>query len=107
MASKGVLRLADNGALVVMFYCPGCQAGHGVSIAPSPNLHDSNLPVWGFNNNFDKPTFTPSIKVEWGNEKGRQVCHSFVTDGHIQFFAGAGSIQCGNYHGFLHNGHLT
>ena len=42
--------------------------------------------VWDFNGNFDKPTFTPSIKVEGYNDDSKPfVCHSFVTDGNIQF----------------------
>lgn len=59
---------------------------------------------WDFNGDFDRPTFSPSVKVEGlqtqRDEKGRwngeyvrgadgnplpRVCHSFVRDGQIQF----------------------
>lgn len=52
-------------------YCPGCKHHH---------LFDSR---WTFNGNFESPTFTPSMLVNKDNPKSR--CHSFVTDGRIQF----------------------
>jgi hypothetical protein len=58
-------------------------------------------PAWEFNNDFDAPTFSPSINVtgvrrmtegEYQRvmagekiEPTNRVCHSFVRDGHIQF----------------------
>jgi hypothetical protein len=65
-------------------------------------------PRWGYNGNPDKPTFTPSVLVRsghhvpghdggtcWCNWDDRDefpdlkctVCHSFVTDGRIQFLS--------------------
>ncbi|WP_437178628.1 DUF6527 family protein [Labrys neptuniae] len=64
---------------------------HQITIGEGPG------PRWGFNGNHEKPTFTPSIRVSWNEpsdipeefddtSKDRQlVCHSFVTDGQIQF----------------------
>lgn len=65
----------------VVFECPGCQMAHCVAIG------GDKQPIWGFNNDFEKPTFTPSIKVEWdvGKEHILKRCHSFVRDGKIQF----------------------
>lgn len=82
----------------LLFYCPGCKEYH--------QINDS----WQFNNNFEKPTISPSILVrgtrlteqgrsqleEWENEgypnrhgekfdSEPSVCHSFVKDGQIQF----------------------
>lgn len=81
-----------------MFRCPGCRTGHQVGIEPPAGL------IWGFNGDGDKPTFTPSVLVrgmqieidehgEWTGKWLRGpdgeplpgVCHSFVTDGRIQF----------------------
>lgn len=61
-------------------------------------------PRWGFNSDFDRPTFTPSVLVtgsqieidaegNWTGEwilgpDGKPlplVCHSFITDGEIRF----------------------
>jgi hypothetical protein len=43
-------------------------------------------PVWTFNGNLEKPTFTPSILVTMPIEGEKpKICHSFVTDGRIQF----------------------
>lgn len=48
---------------------------------------------WTFNGDYERPTFKPSILVkgtDWdgkvpGQGITRTVCHSFVTDGRIQF----------------------
>lgn len=92
MRVSKVLRSTTNGYL---FWCPGCDGAHHV------NTVDGITPRWGFNGNVDMPTFTPSVLVKWNTPKGftnqnpaplgwqgereEHVCHSFVTDGHIQF----------------------
>lgn len=90
------LRRLEGG--IALFHCPGCRTGHQVGIEPPAAV------IWGFNGNGDAPTFTPSVLVrgtqierdangrwtgEWlrgadGNPLA-SVCHSFVTDGRIQF----------------------
>ena len=58
------------------FQCPGCEYLHAARVKGSE-------PVWGWNNDLVKPTFTPSIMV-WRDDPTKR-CHSFVTDGKIQF----------------------
>ncbi len=53
------------------FICPGCNNTH---------RFDSR---WQFNGNIHSPTFTPSLFVMPDHPEHR--CHSFVTDGKIQF----------------------
>lgn len=53
------------------FVCPGCGYGH---------LFDNR---WTFNNDYEKPSFTPSLLVNQNYPASR--CHSFVTDGKIKF----------------------
>lgn len=86
------LRSVENG---IGWWCPACEEMHRVSIlGPRP---------WGFNGNYDAPTFTPSVKVtgkhginkngQWTGEYYRGpdgkaldlICHVFITDGRIQF----------------------
>lgn len=65
-----------------LFDCPGCGNSHAVNTI----IPHTNGARWNFNGDVDKPTFTPSIliKTEWGD--GRKfICHSYVTDGNIQF----------------------
>lgn len=68
-----------------LFECPGCGSAH------APYIKGKGVPVWGFNNDLVKPTFTPSILVKGHlgeNKNGKDiygVCHSFVTDGQIRF----------------------
>lgn len=90
------LRRVEPGS--VAFKCPGCREGHVVRVDPVLGA------VWSFNGNGDAPTFSPSILVrgkqlerdaegQWTGEWVRGpdgkaldgVCHSFVTDGRIQF----------------------
>jgi hypothetical protein len=73
-----------NGERGYSFWCPGCSERHGVPTTGSRE--------WGFNGDVDRPTFTPSIKVEgvkdpWGPDfdPTPTVCHSIVTDGRIAF----------------------
>lgn len=87
------LRSLQGGSL--MFFCPGCQEAHAVS-----------TPGWTFNGDVEKPTFVPSILVRSGhyakatdscwctyNKEHPEnpttfkcyQCHSFVTNGRIQF----------------------
>jgi hypothetical protein len=74
-----------------MFWCPGCDGAHAVGVGTGTG------PRWSWNGNAEKPTFTPSVLVRGAAEdtpdrtKGNggfnpdAVCHSFVTDGKIQF----------------------
>jgi hypothetical protein len=84
------MKIAKSGDCF-MFQCPACGCCHG------PNSK------WEFNGDFDKPTFSPSIKVTGkrpitdaeilrinNGEKinlPNQICHSYVKDGKIQFLA--------------------
>lgn len=79
------------------FWCPGCDGSHVVIVDGSG--------AWGFNGSLEAPTLTPSVLVQhdeahppvthenfdeykrapWPQTKVHRVCHSFVTDGRIQF----------------------
>lgn len=69
----------------VHFWCPGCDKAHGIRFGnPATD--------WTWNGDLEHPTFTPSVLVHAHptlNDEGQQVmtpqCHSFVTDGRIQF----------------------
>jgi hypothetical protein len=54
-----------------LIFCPACRSGH---------VFDSR---WQFNGSLELPTFTPSMMVNGDDPKGR--CHSYVTNGQIQF----------------------
>lgn len=84
----------------VSFVCPGCNEEHAIPV------NGSGSPNWYYNGNPDKPTFKPSILRRTGHyaahykeghgcwcDKDKDadwpfkctICHSFVTDGRIQF----------------------
>lgn len=97
--SKVLRDTTDNG---LMFWCPGCKAAHRIQHGAGAG------PRWTWNGDVDKPTFTPSVLVRYDHwvpsaenpemreriERGdvvqtkvEDVCHSFVTDGRIQFLS--------------------
>ena len=63
------------------YYCPACIKWHLVQTKPEGYDH----PIWGFNGDVEKPTFTPSVYVTNHSPYNTQICHSFVTDGSIEF----------------------
>lgn len=80
MSAAGILRRAEGGRL--LFWCPGCDGAHAVNVGDGPG------PRWGWNGSEERPTFTPSVFVNPPgpyHHPGLPSCHSFVTDGQIQF----------------------
>lgn len=77
-SDKQVIHRLTNSAnedLGWMFFCPGCRCGHRVTTPP-----------WTFNGDLVSPTIRNSVLVNAGKACPTQpVCHSFVTDGQIQF----------------------
>lgn len=79
------MKTADDwGNSQIAIYCEGCKSHHVFSL-------DSG---WTFNNDFVKPTFSPSMLVngnsvpeEFKGKEGYLRCHSFVTNGEIQYLS--------------------
>lgn len=77
------IRPTDQGSYLLE--CPGCKMLHVVYVTTPGRPH------WTFNGDVDKPTFTPSLLVKWGQGRfdpggpKEHVCHSFITDGTVQF----------------------
>lgn len=99
-AISNKLRAGEDGALT--FWRPGCKDTHTIRHGYGQGSR------WGWNGNADSPTFTPSVLVRSGHHVpghdsdscwckynaehpddpapfARGICHSFVTDGQIQF----------------------
>lgn len=68
-----------------LFWCPGCACPHPYRIARSPR-EPASVPVWGFNGDLERPTFSPSLLVN-ANTPGARRCHLFLTDGALHFCA--------------------
>lgn len=97
----------------VGFICPGCGRVH---VCPTPDYHAEGAHcIWEFNNDFNSPTFTPSLLWRSGHfarpvtpehpycchnpspgiEPRPELCyqcHSFVTNGMIQFLSDCSHI---------------
>lgn len=56
------------------FDCPGCEQKHVIGMG------------WQFNGDVNAPTFSPSILVDGFGADSKPIrCHSFITNGDIQF----------------------
>lgn len=71
------------------WHCPGCEGGHAV---PTKGFYpDQPERGWGWNRSLEAPTLTPSILVHPHDAsppfKPQPLCHSYITDGRIQFLA--------------------
>ena len=62
------------------FMCPGCKEIHFITDNLTEEKAICNGP-WAFNNDFETPTISPSILVQWTEHR----CHSFIKNGMIQF----------------------
>lgn len=64
----------------VIFRCPGCKDNHQVKVADG---------WWTWNGSVESPTFGGSVLVRGPMRSnptdGQGVCHSYVTDGRIQY----------------------
>jgi len=88
-ALSSKLRSGKDGR--ISFRCPGCGWVHSLPVGDGPH------PRWSYNGDAEKPTFRPSIlATHWEpsdlpeefddtSKDVKHVCHSFVTDGRIQF----------------------
>ena len=66
------------------FRCPGCDSDHVIVFSGDRKVHE-------WNGDATKPTLRPSVVLNWTGKIAEgspaRVCHSFVTDGQIQFLA--------------------
>jgi hypothetical protein len=61
-----------------LHYCQGCDGLHMINTV----VKNQNNAIWSFNNNFDLPTFSPSININLHNNKR---CHYFIINGKINY----------------------
>ncbi len=62
----------------IWFLCKGCNTRHRVIVAGKKE-------VWGWNGSLTKPTFTPSVLCTWNEPSGDKRCHSYITEGQMQY----------------------
>lgn len=93
MSARGVLRILEGNRLG--FWCRGCEHIHVIDCGGGHG--------WVFNDDYDRPTFQPSVLITYRHPKGHSnanpapigwqgeyeidCCHSFVRDGQIQFLS--------------------
>lgn len=76
MAKATYLEDMDDKRVGVAFWCPGCDTAHSINFS------------WHFNDDLERPTISPSIKVSYSPtdfDMPGGVCHSFVENGAIRF----------------------
>lgn len=65
---------------ILFFRCPGCGNAHPFHVAGNAAGRQD---VWTWNGSMEAPTFRPSLLCNRDYPESR--CHSYVTDGQIQF----------------------
>lgn len=66
---------------VYVYWCEGCECCHAIYTI-NPNTLGA---MWSFNGNMEKPTIQPSVLVRWNKKDVPQVCHTFITDGMVNY----------------------
>lgn len=105
------LRNTEGGGLG--YWCQGCDMLHQVWVGSGSG------PRWGWSGDVVKPTFTPSVLVQWDQweppattidirdkirsgeivqTKVHKVCHTFITDGQVQFLGDCTHHLAGQTH---------
>jgi hypothetical protein len=101
MHGGSVSKVEIRGHGHLSFKCPGCGQTHTIGVGAGPG------PRWDYNGDPDAPTFMPSVLARSGHRVDGDmvncwckynaqhpdepdpfictICHSFVTDGRIQF----------------------
>lgn len=68
----------------IVFFCPGCSESHSIPVSAIAWKQGNR--EWWWNGLAEKPTVKPSIMYNVGRSNPTaHLCHSFVTDGKIQF----------------------
>ena len=81
MAKKVKALQRQNGEIgCYVFWCPGCNEAHMFT-----------KDRWAFNDNFEKPTFSPSLLYPTKAIR----CHLFMRDGKIQYLSDCGHKLAG------------
>ena len=73
------------------FWCPGCNSPHSFNVV-SPRFA-KDVPVWTFNGDMEKPTFSPSLRVFYTHPQTKEqktICHLFLTDGKLIYQGDSG-----------------
>lgn len=83
----------DGAIIGELVECPACGYGHLFRTVPH-----KDLPVWSFNGDRDRPTFSPSMLVNSRTHVTNPdaiLCHSFVRDGRIEFLSDCSHSMAG------------
>lgn len=103
---KALLRTVDHAGVIVpclVFWCPGCarevELADGTAHTTS-GLHmlpvntTARTPAWGWDENLEAPTLTPSILTHGA---GEWRCHSFLRAGVFEFLGDSSHPLAGQH----------
>lgn len=86
--------LRDGPAVVLMhlLWCPGCDDLH----APRSTLGAGSIgATWQWDGNRERPTFSPSLLVRYGDAADGRRCHSFVRAGRWEYLTDSTHLFAG------------
>lgn len=82
ISSRLIRRIGFNTIQSLAHWCPGCKEMHDFTIV-SPSTFGSR---WTWNQEENKPTIRPEMKILWSKPEGLKRCHYFITEGYIEYF---------------------
>ena len=73
-----------DGQESVWFFCVPCDTHHRFIIKRGSES-GPNSPVWGWDHNLEKPTFTPSLLVTYHYKEEPRRCHLYLRKGIVEY----------------------
>lgn len=79
------------------WWCPGCRHAHSIPADMEGAIVEAVGERWRYNGNFERPTFTPSVRHFHTKKDGSEQtdCHYNITDGQIQFHGDCAHVYAG------------
>lgn len=79
--SAKLRQIIGTGGGSVAYWCQGCDDAHVINVGP----REDGRPKWDWDGNRDAPTFSPSVLVTHDYPTARDICHTFVRSGMVEF----------------------
>lgn len=67
-----------EGNTTLWVYCPACKHAEQILVRSAT----TSRPSWEWNGDYEKPSFTPSVKITGGPG---YCCHYYITDGQFRY----------------------
>lgn len=95
-----IIRFSDGKIGSLSAFCPACDFVHtfNVDLEGHGRWAKHNNPCWGFDGNYDRPTFEGSMLANAdGVDEHHPICHSWLKDGVWEYLADCTHDMAGQF----------